>query len=691
MAALSWDAMHIRPRYLWKASRTVVVADRVTPGRSLDMFRISILAVLVVLAACGPVAQALAQDDILAKVPQKAVGFIVIRGPATLDGQLTDLFRRVVPVQNGQQDLQIHAFADALTKLNIPTEQFDTAAPMALVFVVTPDGGRECGIGVLVRPKDIQTLIGQVQPDQNGIYKLRETEDSFLLRYDDHVLISHLEFLQNVRNSPLGVAMSPSQQALAADADMYGMVDLAALKAAGEPHFQKLRAKLAAGIEEAKALGADGAAEAAQQESVLKLLDDAWVRAGELRWIGFSFGVSPAGLDFQVRGSADPEGRIGYFLSGHPVLGETLTPNLPADGLPWMAGWYSLDLPRVIDAYKALFNVAAQVGGPFWENNPQLAPLGGMMRAYGDLIEKTGDLGQAMGSRAAFAAYAVPNGPLMGNMVSATEVKDAEACRTQIQGLMEAYQKLVDDLAASMPADAPKMSIVTQYVRDARKVGDLSVDNLITKFQMPQVEGNPPGMSPNELLKNVYGADGISQWIAFADGHMLAVTGDKPDRIADLAVAAKLKEGGLAGSPQIAAARKKALPEANGIVCISAAACLDAITDMMARGAGVTVPPAAPPAAGPELAMSVISMAMARGEAAVKIHVPLGDMQRSFMSFMRFQMAAQQMQMKMQEEMRRHMQEQQERQNGAPKPAQETDQGDGPVDYRQDPGRIGPM
>ncbi len=82
---------------------------------------------------------------------------------------------------------------------------------------------------------------------------------------------------------------------------------------------------------------------------------------------------------------------------------------------------------------------------------------------------------------------------------------------------------------------------------------------------------------------------------------------------------------------------------------------------------------------------------MARGEAALKVHVPLGDMQRSFMSFMRLQMAAQQMQMKMQEEMRRRMQEQQERQNGAPKPAEETDEGDGPVDYRQDAGRIGPM
>ncbi|HOI53752.1 MAG TPA: hypothetical protein PLP01_00725 [Phycisphaerae bacterium] len=654
------------------------------------MSRISMLAGLVALVACGTVSQALAQDDILAKVPQKAMGVIVIRGPSTLDAQLTDLLKRVVPMQNGQQGLEIHAFADLLAKFRVSPEQFDTTAPMAVWVMAPADRPERPVSGVLVKPRDFQALVGEAPPDVDGIYTFGDDKNSFLIRYDDYVLVASFKDLQGIKGQPLGFAMSPSQQVLADDADVYGMVDLAALKVAGEPQFQKLRAKLATSIEEAKALGEDGAAEAAQQESVLKLLDDAWVRAGELRWIGFSFGVSPAGLDFQVRGSADPEGRIGHFLSGHPVLGETLAPNLPVDGLPWVAGWYSLDMPRVIDAYKSMLAVVE----PLCQTHPQLAQLGGMIGNLNGLMEKAGGLGQVVGPRVAFAAYAVPNGPLMGNMVSATEVKDAEACRTQIQGLMEAYQKLIDDLAASMPADAPKMGVVMQYVRDVRKVGDLSVDNMIAKFQMPQVEGNPPGMNPNDLLKSVYGSDGLSQWIAFADGHMLTVTGDKPDRIADLAAAVKLKEGGLAGSPQIAAAMKKALPEANTVVCVSAATYLDTIADVMAKGAGVTVPPAAPPAAGPELALSVVSMAMARGEAALKVHVPLGDMQRSFMSFMRLQMAAQQMQMKMQEEMRRRMQEQQERQerqNGAPKPAEETDEGDGPVDYRQDAGRIGPM
>ncbi|NIA21562.1 MAG: hypothetical protein GWP05_06260 [Anaerolineaceae bacterium] len=651
------------------------------------------LAVVTMLVGAGTVSGA---DGILSKIPRQATAFIVIDSAAKLDGEITELIKKVMPPQGGPggqppTDL-IKKFLR--NELNVESGQFDVNAPMAVIFLMTPKMGRESGWGLVLKPVDFKALVGQTQPDEAGLYKFRDFGDQYCLPYNGYVLVSHREFLMSLKDSPPGVELPATQKRMADGADIYGMINLAEVMTLVEPEYKKARRKLGEELASAKAEqgaadgegkaeegaegnadGQDAAAEAAKAkeraaakvaglEMALKWMDKGWGYARELRWAGFSAGIGPLGVDLQFAGGVEPEGQLAVYLTGHPPIGETLSPDLPKDNY-WCAAWYSLDVARMTGALKDLVEAgskglelyqrsAGEVQGQEW--NTVTKPL---TESYVELLAKVVDLGEALGNRGASVALKSPTGGLSMKGLSVIEVKDVEAYRKSMADFAGAYKKMMDNLmkmTATMGPDAPKMDIDIKYEKDVQKVGDLSVDRLAVKINWPDAPMGP-GPDPAQIMKQFFGGDSLNQWLAYGGGYAYSVAGEKPDALAKLVEVVR-NGGGLATSPDVVALRKQALPQANVVAMVSISTYVDTVVDLMLTSFGMPAPP--PQAAGnAPVPMSVMSLGLTKGEVAFKMHVPVSEIQRGVMNVMKMQMAIMQMQQRRQLEMERRMRQRQ--------------------------------
>ena len=646
------------------------------------------LAVVTMLVAAGTASGA---DGIVGKIPRRATAFIVIDSAAKLDGEITELIKKVMPPQGGPggpppTDLIKKFLRD---ELNVEPGQFDVNAPMAIIFLMTPKMGRESGPGLVLKPIDFKALVGEAQPDEDGIYKFRDSGDQYCLPYHDYVLVSRREFLMRLKDSPAGVELPATQKRMADGADIYGMINLTELFTALEPRFKKARRELSEKLASAKAEqdaadgagegkaeqgaegnadGQDAADEAAKAkeraaatvaglEMALKWMDKGWGYARELRWAGFSAGVEPLGVDLQFAGGVEPEGQLAVYLTGHPPIGDKLTPDLPK-GDHWSAAWYSLDVAKMMGALKDLveagtqgLQLVAHVEG----GNRQLDLLGPFMESYVEMLSKVVDLGEVLGNRGATVALKSPTGGLSMKTLSAIEVKDAEAYRKSMAEFAGAYKKMTDNLMkmmGTMGPDAPKMDIDIKYETDVQKVGDLSVDRLAVKINWPDV---PMGQGPNpaQIMKQFFGGGSLNQWLAYGDGYAYSVAGEKPDALAKLVEVVR-NGGGLATSPEVVALRKLALPQANVVAMVSISTYVDTMVGMVLTAMGVPQQPPAPAAGdGQKTPMSVFSLALAKGEVAFKMHVPVSEIQQGVMNVMKMQMVMMQMQQQRQLEMER--------------------------------------
>ncbi len=136
------------------------------------------------------------------------------------------------------------------------------------------------------------------------------------------------------------------------------------------------------------------------------------------------------------------------------------------------------------------------------------------------------------------------------------------------------------------------------------------------------------------------------------------VAGPKPDALAWLVEVVR-NGGGLAVSPEVVALRKKALPQANVVAMVSISTYVDTVVGMLLTTFGMPAPPAQAAGDGQKTPMSVFSLALAKGEVAFKMHVPVSEIQQGVMNVMKMQMAMMQMQQRQQLEMERRMREQQ--------------------------------
>jgi len=608
----------------------------------MQRFRMSAwcTAVVVLVSATAP-CWAQEADPILAKVPREAVAVLVIKDALGAEARIAALLKQLLP-ETGPVPVITGLLGEILDD---PTA-IKGGSPLIMVVACPDDFDRPPLTCALLDVTNREAFLAGAKPDEDGILAVPQCEQGFCAPYNGLLMMGKRKAVAAMKGSPAGVNLSAEQTQMWDGSDAFAMANLAALVTAATPKYQEARAETAGALEQ---LGPDAAVDPQQiadAKAKLALMDSLWGYARQMDWAAAGASVGPAGVDFQMAMGVQPGSKLAGYLTGHPALGAKLTPGLPKVASTWAAFWYAMDSTKVGEAVADLFSVAKGVMGMVpAEGGPAMMPMPGanpkqmadMFAKMEIVFKRKMDL---LSNQGAGLAMLVPDGGV-ANSLMATKVGDRQAYLKKTDQMVQVEKELAEASLDLMAGAAGKPKVETTFERNAQTLGDLAIDRMAFKMTFPAPGPDAPaaphgGPAPDmgSMLKRLWGGDTVTTWMTHKNEYLLMQIGPKPDRLAELAQAVS-ESGHLADTPEIAAMRKGSLPDANMVGFVSLATYMNIAMSSMVQAMGGAMPQMPPPAAA---ARSTFSVAAGKNRLAVRMVVPVGEMQQMMMNFMMVQM-----------------------------------------------------
>jgi len=604
--------------------------------------RISGVAATLAILAAG--SAAVAQDQVLEKIPQNATAFVVLKDVTALEGKLSDVVRMFMPQAEDPAmpppeapKLMTQMLAEFVGK----PELVRPGSPVAIILRFEKLD-EEPAVGVLLDLADFKALVGDAQPDADGIYRFDENKsEGYCAQYAGLVLVGKQPAVMTFKKAAAGVKLAAAQKELWTGNDGFAFISLTGLVRSAGPLYEAFRAKLAAELKNMEGATdnppAPEALAAAKQR--LASLEALWGYAGELDWAAAGAALDKSAGDLRLAIGVKPGGKFAACLGGHPPLGQKLSPPLP-DVEGWCAVWYSIDGQKVVNGLLemlSIFEHAMKMEPRIAVGQEGIDPqkmFAALRKIYQENAELVGPGGAAV----------VSSGPraLVEQGLAVLKVKDSQTYRAKTEQYVKTMKERMKEFLPAGKAEAAG-TVEATYERDATKVGEMSVDRMRMKLTLPAPPAGVPGApDPQALLKMLYGTDDMTVWYAFEPEHVLMVFGADPEPLAKLAAALKGGED-QAESRAATQVRKYMLPEANVAGMVSLSGLMQKIFAATVSAMGATMPEVAP-----AREKTVISLALSQDRVLCRMRMPLAEakqiaasgeaMQRVMMERMREQM-----------------------------------------------------
>lgn len=558
----------------------------------------------------------------LAGVPAGQVGVIHIpearRTLSQIDRVLTALHQDTAlnPLRQLLDELDLrqplHPESSVTVCYGLPGEP---RAPLARVVLVTRIDGE------LVTQHGIRDTSGFVH---------RKDAPAAMVLADGTVVVGDKRLLVPVARSVRGIAVSPAEREVLADADVLVRIDVPLLLTRYEAEVASLLKARADRVEQVRQFGASPEQMAIEEEQV-RAITRLWDRAGEIEVVTGGLLIDRRAVDVRLSARVARESSLSGLLADHPPLAGDLNPPLPKQ--PFVAlGYGSFDGRRLAGLMQ--WATDAMVDRVLSDRPPR-ARGGGLtlgLAEFKDLRHLFDDLGDILGGR---LGAIVPVRPAaepvfqVDAMVELAGATPAAAWRSRLPGKLDALTHLLRVSGDFRGAEKQRAGLET-LLEPAPPAADSPIDHwrlMVTLARATDGDGVPT--MEKRLLDTVLGSEGLNLWNTAIGrwGYLSVAPADH--RVAAMVLRNVKPQLGQAGDGPLAAeALKHTLRRSNAVIIFSPSLASQLAARTLLRGLGATgaTDDREVPLADPK-AMAALSLRLAPTTVTARCYLPVPELE----------------------------------------------------------------